>query len=92
LYTYGTISSAILTANFPILVPPYFCTSHVASGSTLFCRFEGVVGGEYDNEEDLEDKGDGGVDDILDKNLIGVPGLTWLPTCLIAFPTSVIMS
>jgi hypothetical protein len=31
--TYLTISSAILTANFPTLVPPNFCTTHPASES-----------------------------------------------------------
>lgn len=54
------MSSAILTLNFPTLVPPYFCTSHLASGSMVFwCRFGGVLGGEGDNEDDLEDNGDG---------------------------------
>ena len=58
--TYETISSAILTPNFPTHVPPYFCTSHLASGSMVFwCKFGGVLGGEGDNEDDLEDNGDG---------------------------------
>jgi hypothetical protein len=52
------MSSAILTPNFPTHVPPYFCTSHLASGSMVFwCRFGGVLGGE--EEDDLEDNDDG---------------------------------
>ena len=54
------MSSAILMPNFPTLVPPYFCTSHLASGLIVFwCKFGGVIGGEDDNEEDLEDRDDG---------------------------------
>ena len=54
------MSSAILTPNFPTHVPPNFCTSHLASGSIVFwCRFGGVLGGEGDNEDDLEDNEDG---------------------------------
>lgn len=34
--THEKMSSAILTANFPTLVPPYFCTSHLADGSMEF--------------------------------------------------------
>lgn len=60
LVAYETMSSAILTPNFPTDVPPYFCTSHLASGSIVFwCKFGGVLGGEADNEDDLEDNGDG---------------------------------
>jgi len=56
-------------ANFPILVPPNFCTSHLASGLILFwCKFGGVLGGEDDNEEDLEDSGDGV--DILEEVVV----------------------
>lgn len=50
--THATISSAILTANLPTLVPPYFCTSHLAEGSIVFwCRFGGVAGPEDDSSE-----------------------------------------
>ena len=53
--TYGTMSSAICEANFPTLVPPYFCTSHLASGSIVFwCRFGGVLGNGGDSTEDSE--------------------------------------
>lgn len=64
------MSSAMPTANFPTLVPPNFCTSHLASGSILFwCRFGGVLGRDDvierdENEVDLEYSGDG-VADIL---------------------------
>ena len=69
--TYETISSAILTPNFPTLVPPYFCTSHLASGSIVFwCRFGGVLGGEGDNDEDLEDNGDSDGVDISEKKSV----------------------
>jgi hypothetical protein len=52
------MSSAIFTENFPMLVPPNFCTSHLADGSMVFwCRFGGVYGGEDDNDEDPEDGG-----------------------------------
>lgn len=46
--------SAILAANFPTLVPPYFCTSHRAAGSIEFwCRPGGVASvAEADAEED----------------------------------------
>jgi hypothetical protein len=61
------MSSAILTPNFPTDVPPYFCTSHLASGLIVFwCKFGGVLGGEGDNEDDLEDNGDGV--DILEES------------------------
>lgn len=51
--TYETISCAILTANFPTLVPPYFWTSHFAEGSIVFwCRFGGVRGGENEPSDD----------------------------------------
>lgn len=33
---YGTMFSAIRAANFPTLVPPYFCTTHLALGSIVF--------------------------------------------------------
>lgn len=47
------MSFAILTANFPTLVPPYFCTSHFADGSMVFwCRFGGVRGGGVPEDED----------------------------------------
>lgn len=60
------MSSAILTGYFPTLVPPNFCTSHLADGSIVFwCRLGGVRGGE----EDKDDEDDGGVDlsDILEE-------------------------
>ena len=66
------MSSAILRPNFPTLVPPYFCTSHLASGSMVFwCKFGGVLGGEGDNEDDLEDSGDGV--DILEDGVLKLP-------------------
>ena len=44
--TYVTTSVAILRGNLPTLVPPNFCTSHLADGSTVFwCRLGGVLGG-----------------------------------------------
>jgi hypothetical protein len=47
--------SAISEANFPTLVPPYFCTSHLASGSIVFwCKFGGVPGGGGVSTEDIE--------------------------------------
>jgi hypothetical protein len=53
------MSAAIFAGNFPTLVPPNFCTSHLASGSMLFwCKLGGVEGG-VDSREDEED---GGVD------------------------------
>jgi len=58
--------SAICEANFPTLVPPYFCTSHLASGSIVFwCKFGGVLGGGGVSMEDSEgvDVEDVGVDD-----------------------------
>jgi hypothetical protein len=50
------MSSAILTAYFPTLVPPYFCTSHLEDGSMVFwCIFGGVRGGGVpEDEEELE--------------------------------------
>lgn len=51
------MSSAILTANLPTLVPPNFCTSHFAAGSIEFwCKFGGVGGGVVDEVEELEDR------------------------------------
>jgi len=65
--THETTSAAILRANFPTLVPPNFCTSHLASGSALFwCKFGGVFGGDVDGDDDLEDGDEDGVD-ILQK-------------------------
>ena len=53
---YETMSCAILTPNFPTHVPPYFCTSHLASGFIVFwCRFGGVLGGEGDDEDSDSD-------------------------------------
>jgi hypothetical protein len=47
--------SAICEANFPTLVPPYFCTSHLASGMIVFwCKFGGVLGGCGESMEDSE--------------------------------------
>jgi hypothetical protein len=55
LVTNDTMSSAILTANFPTLVPPYFCTSHLADGSMVFwCKFGGVRGGGVPEEDEEE--------------------------------------
>lgn len=52
---HGTIFSAICEANFPTLVPPYFCTSHLALGSIVFwCMFGGVRGGGGDSMEGSE--------------------------------------
>jgi hypothetical protein len=66
------MSRAMVRANLPSDVPPYFCTSHGAAGSALFwCRFGGVVGGEGEGEPsesraDGEDGGEGeGAADIL---------------------------
>lgn len=54
--THATISSAILTANFPTLVPPYFCTSHCAEGSIVFwCKFGGVRRPEEDGDDEEEE-------------------------------------
>ena len=61
--SYGRISSAIWAANFPTLVPPYFCTSHVAAGSMEFwCKFGGVAGGV--KSELSQDAGDEDPEDI----------------------------
>ena len=47
--------SAICEANLPTLVPPYFCTIHLASGSIVFwCKFGGVLGGGGVSMEDSE--------------------------------------
>jgi len=47
--------SAIREANFPTLVPPNFCTSHLASGSIVFwCKFGGVPGNGGVSTEDSE--------------------------------------
>jgi hypothetical protein len=44
--------SAICKANLPTLVPPYFCTIHLASGSIVFwCKFGGVPGGGVSIED-----------------------------------------
>lgn len=74
--THGTISSAIFAANFPTLVPPYFCTIHEAAGSMLFwCRFGGVCNPVDDTFEDddavverprLERVGDDSRDEYVD--------------------------
>lgn len=49
------MSLAILTANFPTLVPPNFCTIHLAEGSMVFWwRFGGVRGGGVSKEEEEE--------------------------------------
>jgi hypothetical protein len=50
--------SAIREANLPTLVPPYFCTSHLASGSIVFwCMFGGVLGkGGVSTEASEEDE------------------------------------
>lgn len=62
--THGTISSAILVANLPTLVPPYFCTSHRAAGSPEFwCSAVGVWGPRDDIVDGVEVEervGDGG--------------------------------
>lgn len=56
--TYGTISSLILLANFPTLVPPYFCTIQVADGSLEFwCQFGGVAGEGVSGSEEVDDDG-----------------------------------
>ena len=64
--TNGIMSSAILAANFPTLVPPYFCTSHLAAGSMVFwCMFGGVRGAliiDSDEERDEGVEGDVGVE------------------------------
>lgn len=58
-YTYGMISSHILEANLPTLVPPYFWTSQGVDGSTGFwwrirCIPDGgVIGGEKELESDI---------------------------------------
>jgi hypothetical protein len=68
---YGIMSSAIREANFPTLVPPYLCTSHLASGSIVFwCRFGGVLGNGGDSTEDSEadegvERGVDGADMVL---------------------------
>ena len=58
------MSSAIFSANLPTLVPPNFCTSHLAAGSIEFWwRFGGVDGEEYDELDASEaDESDAGVD------------------------------
>jgi hypothetical protein len=54
-WAYGTMFSAICEANFPTPVPPYFCTSHLASGTIVFwCKFGGVLGGGDESTEDSE--------------------------------------
>ena len=56
--------SAICTANFPTLVPPYFWTSHFAAGSMLFwCMLGGVRGPWEEREEAREEGGDGVADE-----------------------------
>ena len=50
--THGTISSAIFSTDFPILVPPNFCTNQLVEGSIVFwCRLGGVGGLESDTVE-----------------------------------------
>jgi hypothetical protein len=52
------MSSEILTGYFPMLVPPNFCTSHLADGSMVFwCKSGGVCGGEDDAEGDRDGGG-----------------------------------
>lgn len=67
------MSSAILTANFPTLVPPNFWTSHLAAGSWLFwCKLGGVLGGEDDEDDDPDDGGVDGLDILY--NVVVVEG------------------
>lgn len=55
--THETISSAIFTANFPTLVPPNFCTSHLAAGSIEFWwRLGGVDGDDTEDVDAPEDR------------------------------------
>ena len=55
--TNATMSSAILTANFPTLVPPNFWTSHLAEGSMVFWWRLGGVTGNDDGDDDDDDNG-----------------------------------
>lgn len=59
--THGKMSSAILAANLPTLVPPYFCTSQVAAGSMLFWWRLGGVGGVGSELDEVDDDGEDGV-------------------------------
>lgn len=61
------MSSAILTANLPILVPPNFCTIHFAEGSMLFwCKLGGVPGGGVEaGDMEVEGLGVEGMSDIV---------------------------
>ena len=70
--------SAICEANFPTPVPPYFCTSHLASGTIVFwCKFGGVLGGGDESTEDsegvdaAEEVGVDGSDMLLHANIKG---------------------
>ena len=68
--------SAICAANFPTLVPPYFCTTHLALGSIVFwCKFGGVPGGggvsmEENDGEEAEAEGVEGSDIALSAFLV----------------------
>lgn len=60
------ISSLIRVANFPTLVPPYFCTIQVADGSFEFwCKLGGVIGDEDSEEEEALDSGGEDASDIV---------------------------
>lgn len=66
--TYGTISSLILVANLPMLVPPYFCTIHVADGSFRFWwKLGGVAGDGVSGGDEEPDRGDRDPSDIARK-------------------------
>ena len=54
--THGTMCAAMVAANLPTLVPPYFCTSQRAAGSIEFWwRFGGVRGGGVPGADDEVD-------------------------------------
>jgi hypothetical protein len=60
------MSDAILAANLPTLVPPYFWTSHFAEGSIVFwCRLGGVRAPPEEMDDEREDGRDcAGVEEL----------------------------
>jgi hypothetical protein len=56
-----------LIGNLPTLVPPNFCTSHLAEGSSVFwCRLGGVFGRENGvSESEDDERGDEAPDMVV---------------------------
>ncbi len=74
------MSSAILVANFPTLVPPNFWTSHLAAGSMVFwCMFGGVPGAPAEETDDAREEDADAEDGVDAADMAGVHKLVDLP-------------